>query len=240
MPNGGSGPSAVYKGNRYASDATFTCPGYNPPQIQTAYGLNPLYNRTWDGTGQTVVIIDAYGSPTIQQDANTFSAYYGLPALTSSNFNIYYPGGQPTSCCYGWDTETTIDVEWVHSIAPGANIALVVAPDANSLDIAQYWAIENPEVGTYYANGDLGYTISDSWGSPEYVLAFYGYQSQLDTEYLMTELAAALGISDNFSSGDDGDFVEALYNAYGITTPPSVSMPASSPYATAVGGSASS
>jgi subtilase family serine protease len=236
LPNGGSGPSAIYDGNRYATDATYSCPGYNPPQLQTAYGLGPLYNRTLDGTGQTVVIIDAYGSPTIQQDANTFSAYYGLPALTSSNFNIYYPGGQPTSCCHGWDTETTIDVEWVHSIAPGANIALVIAPDSNSLDIAQFWAIENPEVHTSYANGDLAYTISNSWAAPEYLLAFYGGQSLLDTEYLMTELAAVLGISDNFATGDDGDLVEALYEDYGIATPPSVSMPAASPYATAVGG----
>src|SRR5208283_5787417 len=39
----------------------------------------------------------------------------------------------------------------------------------------------------------------------------------------------ALGVSVHFSSGDDGDF----YNDYGVT---SVSMPASSPYATGVGG----
>ena len=232
----GGGPSATYTGNRYATDATNTCPGYNPTQLQTAYGLNALYNKGWDGTGQTIVIVDAYGSPTIQQDANTFSALYGLPPLTSSNFHIYYPGGPITSCCFGWDTETSLDVEWAHAVAPGANIALVLAPDNSSLDIAEFWAIENPEVFTSYANGDLGYVISNSWAGFEILDVLYGGQSALDTEYVMTELAAALGISTNFASGDWGDNVALIYDDYGITVPPSVCMPASAPYATGVGG----
>ncbi|MGA7300543.1 MAG: S53 family peptidase [Candidatus Sulfotelmatobacter sp.] len=237
----GGPPTATYNGNRYATDATNTCPGYNPSQLQTAFGFNPLYNRGWDGTGQTIIIIDAYGSPTIQQDANTFSAVYGLPPLTSSNFQVYYPGGVTTCStsgadCNGWNTEVTIDVEWAHALAPGANIALVVAPDNSSLDIANFWAIENPEVFTSYANGDLGYVISNSWGAFEILDVLYGGQSGLYTEYAMTELAAALGISDNFSSGDDGDNVQAIADDYGITVPPSVQTPASAPYATGVGG----
>jgi subtilase family serine protease len=237
----GAPPTATYSGNRYATDATNTCPGYNPSQLQTAFGLNPLYNKGWDGTGQTIIIIDAYGSPTIQQDANTFSSVYGLPPLTSSNFQIYYPGGV-TACstnvadCNGWNTEVTIDVEWAHAIAPGANIALVVAPDNSSLDIANFWAIENPEIVTSYANGDLGYVISNSWGAFEILDVLYGGASQLYTENDMTQLAAALGISDNFSSGDDGDNVEVIAEDYGITVPPSVQTPASAPYATGVGG----
>jgi subtilase family serine protease len=234
----GGNPKATYSGNRYATDATNTCPGYNPTQLQTAYGLNGLYSQGWDGTGQTVVIVDAYGSPTIQQDANTFSSVYGLPPLTSSNFQVYYPGGVTTCAttganCNGWDTEVTIDVEWVHAFAPGANIALVVAPDDYSLDIAEWWAIENPEIYTNYVNGLLGYVISNSWAGDE--IFDIDYPPQLDTELAMTEVAAALGISDNYSSGDDGDNV-ALLAEYGITAPPTVNMPGSSPYATAVGG----
>jgi subtilase family serine protease len=237
----GGPPTATYSGNRYATDATNTCPGYNPPQLQTAFGLNSLYNKGWDGTGQTIIIIDAYGSPTIQQDANTFSSVYGLPPLTSSNFQIYYPGGATTCSttgadCNGWNTEVTIDVEWAHAVAPGANIALVVAPDNFSLDIANFWAIENPEILTPYANGDLGYVISNSWGAFEILDVLYNGQSQLYTENSMTELAAALGISDNFSSGDDGDLVQTIAEDYGITVPPSVQTPASAPYATGVGG----
>ena len=234
----GGGPSATYHGNRYATDATNTCPGYTPAQVQTAYGLNPLYSKGWDGTGQTIIIVDAYGSSTIRADANTFSSAYGLPALNSSNFKIYHPGG-PATCgaaCGSWPTETTLDVEWAHAMAPGANIALVVAPDANSLDIAEFWAIENPEVITSYANGDLGYTISNSWAGFEILDVLYGGQSVLNTELAMTELAASLGISTDFASGDWGDNVQLVANDYGITVPPSVCMPASSPYATGVGG----
>lgn len=238
----GGGPSATYRGNLYRSiPANYDfCPSYIPAQLQTAYGLNSLYEKGWDGTGQTIIIVDAYGSDTIQQDANTFSTAYGLPPLTSSNFQVYYPGGHTKcrkECIEGeWNLETTIDVEWAHAVAPGANIVLVLAPDGSSLDIANYWAIENPEVATSYANGDLGYVVSNSWGYPEILDVLAGDQAQLDAEYEMTELAAALGISANFCSQDNGDNVAYLYNVFGITAPPGVVMPASTPYATGVGG----
>jgi subtilase family serine protease len=230
------GPSATYTGLRYASDATDTCPGYTPAQLQKAYGLTGLYNKGWDGTGQTIVIVDAFGSPTIQADANTYSALYGLPPLTSANFNIYYPGGMPTTVDPSWAGETTLDVEMAHAIAPGANIVLVVGVDANSLDVAEFWAIEDPEFFTNYLNSDLGYVISNSWAGFEYLDVFFGGKAALDAEYLNTQLAAVLGISSDFASGDWGDNVAEIFNLYGITAPPSVVVPASSPYATAVGG----
>jgi subtilase family serine protease len=239
----GGGPSATYRGQIYVPDPANLdyCPGYIPAQLQTAYGLNFLYNKGWDGTGQTIIIVDAWGSDTIEQDANTFSAAYGLPPLTSSNFQIYYPGGHTKcgkECIDGaWNLETTLDVEWAHSVAPGANISLVLAPDNKSLDIAEFWATENAEeITTPYANGDLGYVISNSWYNWELANLLYGGKSTLDTEYEMTELAAALGISANFCSGDGGDLVQVIYENYGVTVPPSVGMPASAPYATGVGG----
>ncbi|MBV9572828.1 MAG: S8/S53 family peptidase [Acidobacteriales bacterium] len=229
-------PTAVYTGLRYGNDATNTCPGYNPTQLQTAYGLNPLYGRGWDGTGQTIVIVDAYGSPTIQADANLYSQIYGLPPLTSSNFNIYYPGGVPTGSSANWTDETSLDVELAHAIAPGANIALVIAPDPSALDVAEFWAIENPEIITPYANGVLGYVISNSWAAFEYLDVYFGGKAGLEAQYLNTELAASLGVSANFATGDWGDNVAEIQNLYGITTPPSVVTPADSPYATAIGG----
>ena len=42
--------------------------------------MNPLYAAGLDGSGQTVVIIDAFGDATIQSDAEVFSQLYGLPA----------------------------------------------------------------------------------------------------------------------------------------------------------------
>jgi subtilase family serine protease len=212
--NDGTFPvAATYRGNTYTSSIE-GC-GYTPPEIQTAYHLTDLYRSGFDGTGQTIVIIDWCGSPTILQDANAFSARFGLPPLTSSNFHIINPSTPPT--CGAVDPEINIDVEWAHAIAPGASIDLVVPPSASfqDVDIAELYAI---------ANG-LGNVISGSYGSPE----SFTDPAELNQENLLNELAAVLGISANFSTGDLGDFTP-----FGI--PPTVSAPADSPFATAIGG----
>jgi len=209
-------PKATYKGNLYTT-ANSGC-GYTPPEIQKAYGLTALYKAGLDGTGQTIVILDWCGSPTITSDANAFSKQFGLPALTSSNFKIIYT---PTrSTCAAPDPEINIDVEWAHAIAPGAKIDLVVPPSATFQDVDE---------GLFYAvDYQLGNNISGSYGSEE----LYTSPAVLITENLIAETAAVLGISANFSSGDDGDFTFD-FPQY---DPPSVSAPADSPYATAVGG----
>jgi subtilase family serine protease len=208
---------ATYKGNSYVLDPTIPGCGYAPQDVWGAYNLSGLYKAGHDGTGQTIVIIDWCGSPTITQDANAFSARYGLPPLTPSNFSIInYP---VASGCAGEDPEINIDVEWAHAIAPGANIALVVPPSASFQDVNQ---------AQYYAeNYGLGNVISGSYGAEE---AFVP-RSILLNEDLLNEIAAVLGISANFSTGDSGDFT---YDLNGITA--SVSAPADSPHATAVGG----
>ena len=122
--NDGSYPVVTVHGNGYAANAGPGGCGYTPPEIQAAYNLTGLYNEGLDGTGQTIVIIDWCGSPTITADANTFSAAYGLPALTPGvNFNILNSSTPPT--CAAPDPEINIDVEWAHAIAPGATIDLV-------------------------------------------------------------------------------------------------------------------
>ena len=230
--NGGN-PRAMYTGTRYGGPIDLGPPrlppcGYDAPQVDKAYGLTSLYKSGLDGTGQTVVIVDAYGSDTITGDANTFAEINGLPALVpGTNFNIYYPGG-PTNCggnTCGWDVETSLDVEWSHSVAPGANIALVLALTNNfgDLDIAVLYALEDGPNGY-----PLGSVISNSYGIEEAVLEEYD-PGELIIQNAINETGAAFGVSVNFSSGDDGDFLQA----YGEKT---VSMPASSPYATAVGG----
>jgi subtilase family serine protease len=49
----------------------FTVPCYQPSQIQTAYNEGPLFSRRITGAGETIVIVDAFGSPTIQSDLAT-------------------------------------------------------------------------------------------------------------------------------------------------------------------------
>jgi subtilase family serine protease len=234
---GGTNPTAVYFGNRYGADITSGVPnlppcGYDSAEIQTAYGLNGLYKAGLDGAGQTVVIVDAFGSNTILADANLFSSLNGLPALTPSNFQIYTPTGPATctatnGCIAGnWQFETTLDVEWAHSVAPGANIALVLGASNSftNLDAANLFAIENK----------LGNVISNSFGIQEIILAELD-PSELVVENSIAELAAASGISLDVSSGDDGDFVAVDDAELGVPVA-SVSANADSPFATGVGG----
>jgi subtilase family serine protease len=223
----GGGHTATYTGNRYGADITNTTLGHLPPQgyspseVRTAYGLNAVYQAGFDGTGETIVITDAYGSRTIQQDAALFSAVYGLPPV---NLQIVKAPGishNPHGVARGWDFETTLDVEWAHAIAPGAKIALVLATDHASLDEAINYAVVHR----------LGNTISNSWSTVEGL----GNPAQFNRVNRILQMAAAQGIDVNFASGDFGDesFPPNLPGGVGFVT---VDFPASSPFATGIGG----
>jgi len=213
----GSQATVTYKGN-VLNLQSLTSDGcaYTPPPVYAAYNLNSVYAAGLIGAGQTIGIIDWCGSLTIQNDANAFSAAFGLPQLTSSNFAITYIPA-PSQCEAADQVEINIDVEWAHAIAPGANINLIVPPTATFLDVddAEYTAV------TY----GLATVISGSYGAAETFIP----QTILDTASFINQIAAMEGISANFSSGDSGDF-----SLDGI--PQTVSVPADSPYATAVGG----
>jgi hypothetical protein len=51
-------------------------------------GPTPFDNNL-EGTGQTILIVDAFGSPTIKRDLEVFDATFGLPAPPS--FTILCP-----------------------------------------------------------------------------------------------------------------------------------------------------
>ncbi|MGB9233343.1 MAG: S53 family peptidase [Terriglobales bacterium] len=226
-PGESNGPYEIYSGavmndKPFAGAPNLWLCGYDAPQLEKAYGLTSLYTQKLRGDGQNVVIVDAYGDDDIVSDANAYSQINGLPALTASNFGIFYPTG-PTNCSgntCGWDGETALDVELSHAMAPHAGIALVLAADnsGTNLDLAELFAIET----------GLGPVVSNSWGIDEYELIKYE-PSELIVENNISETGAVLGVSTNFATGDSGDF-KAVYK---VTT---VNMPASSPYATAVGG----
>ena len=222
VPSGGRG-SATYAGPEYTTRnlpgvGYKTC-GYTPGQIAAHYGLPAVYAHGWTGKGQTIVIVDAYGSPTIQSDANTFSAMMGLPKLTAANFRTFYYYVTPIASPYttDWPLEISLDVEWAHAVAPDAKIVLVVAPSDDFTELA--YAVQ------YAVRNQLGDVISNSYGSPE---VSHGPAVARSFNAVIRK-AAAEGIAVNVSSGDDGDF--------GLGTPVgAASIPADSPYATAVGG----
>jgi len=186
--------------------------------VQTAYNLNALYAQGFDGSGQTIVIVDAYGSDTIQRDAEIFSQVYGLPDITSANFQIVKAPGlvnNPKGPVRNWTIETTLDVEWAHALAPKANIALVTATDHSSLDEAVNLAVVR----------HLGNVISNSWSSIE----IFGNPATHDRMNRILQMAAAEGVDVNFATGDFGDETIRI----GIKA---VDFPASSPFATGIGG----
>jgi subtilase family serine protease len=233
----GGDPRAVYSGNRYGANITSGPPnlppcGYDAAELQKAYGLNQASKKGWNGAGQTIVIVDAFGSNTILADANEFATLNGLPSLTTSNFQIFTPNGSATctstnGCISGnWQFETTLDVESAHAIAPQANIALVLTADNSftNLDIGNLYAIENL----------LGSVVSNSFGIPEIALVDF-FPSELVVENTLSQLAAALGMSQQISTGDAGDNLILDQQDFGIDSV-SPNAGATSPFATALGG----
>lgn len=178
-----AGPSVLQTAHSFAkikANATSTYQnGMTPAQMKKAYGLDTLSQT---GAGQTIAIVDAYGSPTAQNDLNVFDSQFGLPSTT---INIQYPTGQPAKADGGWALETMLDLQWAHSIAPQANLMLVVAKSASITDLMA--AID-------YATSHGATVVSNSWGGGESSSLYSSYDSHFNKA----------GIAIFASSGDNG------------------------------------
>ncbi|MHB1502262.1 MAG: S53 family peptidase, partial [Candidatus Dormibacteria bacterium] len=190
---------------------------YSPQDLQAGY----QFPKQYTGIGQTIVIIDAYGSPTIRQDLAIYDKEFGLPA---AKLNIIYPTGSPVYNPLqnhnetSWAEETSLDVELSHGLAPGATIDLVIAPNnaGNALNNAEQYAVSN----------HLGQVMSMSFGAPEN--AFQGNNDQLTQAEGIYQQAVSQGMSVFASAGDSG--------ATEGTSSPTALFPASDPLVTSVGG----
>ncbi|MFD0328790.1 protease pro-enzyme activation domain-containing protein [Streptacidiphilus monticola] len=201
--------------------AQFLC-GYTAAQLRSAYGAS---GSGLTGKGVTIAIVDAFASPTIEQDVNRWSRQMGLPELQPGQFKQVLPASyDPQSTAQlaqGWWGEETLDVEAVHAIAPDAKIV--------------YYAAKSPSTDEFFnvfekiiseRSADI---VSNSWGSPEGSGDQANYQAGLQ----LFQRAAAEGISFNFSTGDDGDYTQTDSNA---EPSPFSSYPSGDPWVTAVGG----
>jgi subtilase family serine protease len=124
-----------------------------PSELLKAYGFNSVQTSGVSGKGQTIVVVDACGDPSIVTDLNSFDSAFGLSNPTLKIIDV---GGKPTSSCTGWTTEVALDVEWAHVTAPSASIDLLVSANAGAPAMYQAWS--------YALNNNLGYQISNSWG----------------------------------------------------------------------------
>lgn len=71
---------------------------YTPAEIRAAYdvtGVAPLRaGKTNYGQGQTIVLVDAYGSPTMASDLQFFHDTF-FSSLPNPDFDQVYPNGAP-------------------------------------------------------------------------------------------------------------------------------------------------
>lgn len=154
--------------------------GYSPSDLASAYGFDQLAS-TNDGTAQTIAIVVAYGNTNIQTDLNSFCGQYGIP---TNSVSVVYPSGAVTNADSGWAGETSLDVEWAHAMAPGANLLLVVSPDDS---------VANMLAAVAYASTNAN-VVSMSWSAPE--------SRDLSTQY--DGLFAVPGVTFVAAAGDAG------------------------------------
>lgn len=214
-----------------------------PADIATIYDLGPLYTKSpaINGTGQSVVI--AGQSDVYIADINYFRSAFGYTGLSgctldsqtntilqagtcsSGNFQVVWPDGVDPGIVAGDVSESDLDIEWLSSVAPGAQIVFVTSGESGGVDDSVSWAVDQNPV--------LGKVISYSYGLCE---AFVTAPS-ISTAEQTYQKAVSEGISMFAASGDaaaatcDGD--DGYYPAQ---LGASVSYPASSPNVTGVGG----
>jgi subtilase family serine protease len=196
--------------------------GYKPGQLRSAYGINGSVSAGADGSGVGVAIVDAYDSPTLLADSQRyFKQNDGTHPLDSGQFFNDEPAtvANEAECgASGWRAEQSLDVQAVHSMAPGAAILYVGAVDC--LDTSLLDAVT-----TAITSGAS--VVTDSWGDlAGDLLEDNASKTAFDDTFMVAD---STGVSVLFSSGDDGD----NFAVTGLAVP---DYPPTSPFVTAVGG----
>ncbi len=169
-----------HKGRYRSSQPT----GLSPSTIKSVYNFPTSATA---GSGTTIAVVDAYDDPTAEKDLNVFSREYGLPSCTTAN-GCFTKVDQNGGTNYprkdsGWALEISLDIQWVHAIAPGAKILLV---EARSNSFSNLLSAED------YAKTHAQY-VSNSWGGSE-----FSGESSYDKHFSQP------GVSFFVSSGDSG------------------------------------
>ncbi len=221
----------VYEAAGTPTDAIFNCQTnrgpdatvcYSPQQIRHAYNIDTLINAGITGKGKTIVIIDAYQNPLIQQDLDAFDNTFGLPTpvFTQIAPDGLTPFDPKNGTHVGWAGEIALDVQWAHAIAPEANITLVLAKSSADVDILS--------ATKYAVDHRLGDVITQSFGENESCVD----PALRKQEHRVFEEATAKRITLFASSGDNG---AAEQTCDGTSWTQAASSPASDPLVTAVG-----
>jgi len=150
--------------------------GYTPEQLRTAYRFNQVSFQggiTGDGSGQTIAIVTAYHTPNAASDLAAFSNFYGLPAVPSFTQVNQNGGTNFGSSNAEWALETALSVQWVHALAPRANIVLVEASSDSLSDLLT--AVD-------YARHRSGVSVvSMNWGTLDEFAGETGFDTHFTT-----------------------------------------------------------
>src|SRR6516165_2163379 len=229
---------------------------FNSTSMENSYNVKPLYAGGFSGQGETIAIIDSFGNPNMASDLANFDTQMGLPHMCGEpgvncttgmpTFQHVYWNGKtqvkaPPPGSHGtgsqtrniWALETSLDVEWAHSIAPQANILLMTTNPAETLGVQGFPAMMNAE--QYIVDHGEATVISQSFAAAEET--FSGAQSLQNLRHAFIS-AADNGVTVLGSSGDGGtanNYFTPVKHPRPIPFP-SVEWPASDPLVTGVGG----
>ena len=207
---------------------------YAPSDIYAAYGVDALQSGGTTGAGQTIVIVDSYGSPTALQDLQVFSTTFGLP---QPDLTIIHPDGTPpfnnsvNGAQVGWAIETSLDLQWAHAIAPDAKIVLIATVPAETEGVQGFPnMLKGEEIATVNFPGSV---MSQSFAATEQSFQGAGdpQVARFDKIY---QQAAANGVTVLGASGDTGTAnVDKQMRVFPF---PTVNWPSSDPLVTSAGG----
>lgn len=162
----------LFKPNSNSSDHP-SSRGETPASIACAYnlttqvpgcpikGTSQLPNTGWGA----IAVVEAYDNPYAEDDLNTFSSEFGLPACTTANgcFSVVYSAGSQPAYDAGSADEHVLDIEWAHAMAPNAKIIMVEAPSPSVNDM-----MTAVDVASSHVVAAGGGEVSDSWGDIEF------------------------------------------------------------------------
>lgn len=191
----------------------------------TPVEVGKFYNfpQNFDGTGQTIAIIELGGGYR-STDLTTYFKELGIkkPSVTAVSVDggRNKPEGNPNSA----DGEVLLDIEVAGAVAPGTKIAVYFAPNTDrgfldAVTMAVHDTRRKPSI------------ISISWGAPESEWT----QQAIDNMNQAFQAAAALGVTIYCAAGDNGSN-DGMANGNPPDKRAHVDFPASSPFVVACGG----
>jgi len=196
-----------------------------PKDVATIYDINAAYNSGYTGSGQSIAVVGQ--SAVSVADIAAFQNAAGL-TVKSPNMTLV-PGSGTAATVPGDQAESDLDLEYAGGIAPGATVDFVYV--GNNKNYGVFDALQ------YAVDTKLAPVISISYGTCETSLT----SSDFSTLEAIMEQGASQGQTIVAASGDDGstDCYDPT-GAGGLTTAQqealSVNYPASSAYATGIGG----